>query len=71
MVNILGTKKSQEISIHVVIVIAIALIITVVVALYAMGVFGEGFEISSRIFNIGEGVSENATEIVDEELGGL
>ena len=64
-----SNKKAQGLPIRTVVVIIIAVIVLVIVILFATGVIGEGFELSSRIFDSGENLTENATDIVDEHLG--
>ena len=62
-------KKAQGLPIHVVAVIVLAIIILTLVTLYVFGVIGEGMELSFRIFDFGENVSENASDVIGEQLG--
>ncbi len=64
-----GNKKSQGLPIHVVVVILLAIIVLVVVLLFAFGIIGEGLEISTGVFDVGENVTENASDVVDREIG--
>lgn len=65
----ISNKKAQGLPIRTVIVIIIAIIILAIVALFAMGIIGEGFELSSLFLDSGENMTENATDAIEEHLG--
>ena len=55
------SRKSQGLSIHVIIVILIGVIVLAVVLMYILGIMGSAGKSSSDLFNIGGNITENAT----------